>query len=75
MLWELEDHGPALPARVDFIVKIRPPTADCEIPCIDGGGGGGIISSTVLELVEESLGLPVPVQEYFSLAHGVSIGT
>lgn len=80
---ESEDHDPWLfrlpscllcQARVDFMVRIRPPTAGHGILCIDGGGIGGIIPSTVLELVEESLGLPIPVQEHFSLAYGVSIG-
>lgn len=61
--------------EVNFGMRIRPPTAGHGILCIDGGGVGGIISSTVLELIEHSLGLPIPIQEHFSMAYGVSAGT
>ncbi|KAH8653619.1 hypothetical protein BX600DRAFT_526837 [Xylariales sp. PMI_506] len=44
------------------------------ILCIDGGGVGGIIPSTILELIQDSLDLPIPIQEHFSMAYGVSVG-
>ncbi|KAI1489423.1 hypothetical protein F5X96DRAFT_683944 [Biscogniauxia mediterranea] len=44
------------------------------ILCIDGGGVGGIIPSTILELIQDRLDLPIPIQEHFSMAYGVSIG-
>ena len=59
---------------VELVVRIRPPTAGHGILCIDGGGVGGIIPSTILELVQDRLDLPIPVQEHFSMAYGVSVG-
>ncbi|KAI0191347.1 acyl transferase/acyl hydrolase/lysophospholipase [Astrocystis sublimbata] len=61
-------------APVDLVVRIRPPTAGHAILCIDGGGVRGVIPATVLELIEDCLDLPIPVQEHFSLAYGVSGG-
>ncbi|KAK8048468.1 hypothetical protein PG994_010198 [Apiospora phragmitis] len=58
----------------ELVVRIRPPTAGHGILCIDGGGVGGIIPSTILELVQDRLDLPIPVQEHFSMAYGVSVG-
>ncbi|KAI0165314.1 hypothetical protein GGR52DRAFT_103478 [Hypoxylon sp. FL1284] len=59
---------------IDLSVRVRPLTAGHGILCIDGGGVGGMIPSTVLELVEDALGLPIPVQDHFSLAYGVRVG-
>ncbi|KAI3339670.1 acyl transferase/acyl hydrolase/lysophospholipase [Ustulina deusta] len=59
---------------VDLIVRVRPPTAGHAILCIDSGGVRGIIPATVLERIEERLNLPIPVQEHFDLAYGISVG-
>ncbi|KAH7110494.1 hypothetical protein EDB81DRAFT_672123 [Dactylonectria macrodidyma] len=53
-------------------VRIRPPTSGVGVLCIDGGGVRGIIPTTILELLEEEIGLPIPVQEHFQLCAGVS---
>ncbi|KAH9887882.1 acyl transferase/acyl hydrolase/lysophospholipase [Xylariomycetidae sp. FL2044] len=58
---------------IDLSVRVRPLTAGHGILCIGGGGVGGMIPSTVLELVEDALGLPIPVQDHFTLAYGVSV--
>ncbi|KAH6884963.1 acyl transferase/acyl hydrolase/lysophospholipase [Thelonectria olida] len=55
-------------------LRIRPPTAGYSILCIDGGGVRGIVPPTVLKLIEERLGLPIPIQEHFTHAYGVSAG-
>ncbi|KAH7132983.1 hypothetical protein EDB81DRAFT_888099 [Dactylonectria macrodidyma] len=55
-------------------VRVRPPTAGVGVLCIDGGGVRGIIPTTILELLEEEIGLPIPVQEHFQLCAGVSAG-
>ncbi|KAH7120075.1 hypothetical protein B0J13DRAFT_532358 [Dactylonectria estremocensis] len=55
-------------------VRVRPPTAGVGVLCIDGGGVRGIIPTTILELLQEEIGLPIPVQEHFQLCAGVSAG-
>ncbi|KAK3692967.1 hypothetical protein B0T22DRAFT_532338 [Podospora appendiculata] len=51
----------------------------CEI-CIKGVcritdcGVRGIIPTTMLELLEERIGLPIPIQEHFKLALGINAG-
>jgi hypothetical protein len=55
-------------------VRIHPPTTGPGILCVDGGGVRGIIPTTILEVLEERIGLPIPIQEHFRLALGVSAG-
>ncbi|KAF5724646.1 patatin phospholipase [Fusarium mundagurra] len=59
---------------VDLVVRVRPPTAGHSILCIDGGGVRGVIPPAILGQVEQQLGLPIPIQEFFTLAYGVSAG-
>ncbi|PNP84297.1 hypothetical protein FNYG_02370 [Fusarium nygamai] len=59
---------------VDFLVRVRPPTAGHSILCIDGGGVRGVIPLAILGQVEQHLDLPIPIQEFFTLAYGVSAG-
>ncbi|KAI0798414.1 acyl transferase/acyl hydrolase/lysophospholipase [Xylaria sp. FL0064] len=61
-------------APADLIVRVRPPTAGDAIVCIDGGGVRGVIPALVLKRIEDCLDLPIPVQEHFSFAYGVSVG-
>ncbi|KAM7210074.1 patatin-like phospholipase-like protein [Rhypophila decipiens] len=57
-----------------IVVRVHAPTAGIGILCIDGGGVRGIIPTTILELLEERIGLPVPIQEHFKRALGISAG-
>ncbi|EXL65030.1 hypothetical protein FOPG_18729 [Fusarium oxysporum f. sp. conglutinans race 2 54008] len=59
---------------IDLIVRIRPPTAGHSILCVDGGGVRGIIPPAILAQVQQQLDLPIPIQEFFTLAYGVSAG-
>lgn len=52
----------------------RPPTAGVGVLCLDGGGVRGIVQTVILTLIEQQIGLPIPVQEYFHLVGGVSAG-
>ena len=61
-------------AESRIAVRIHAPTAGVGVLCIDGGGVRGIIPTTVLELLEERIGLPIPVQEHFKLVLGISAG-
>ncbi|KNB18380.1 hypothetical protein FOXG_16053 [Fusarium oxysporum f. sp. lycopersici 4287] len=63
-----------LPDMHYLVVRIRPPTAGHSILCIDGGGVRGIIPPAILGQVQQQLDLPIPVQEFFTLAYGVSAG-
>lgn len=59
----------------DLTVLDRPPTAGVGLLCLDGGGVRGIVQTEILRILEERIGLPIPVQEHFQLAAGVSAGT
>ena len=59
----------------DLVVLDRPPTAGVGLLCLDGGGVRGIIQTVILSVLEERIGLRIPVQEHFQLAAGVSAGT
>lgn len=58
----------------NLVVRVRPPTAGHSILCIDGGGVRGIIPPAILAQIQDRLDLPIPVQELFTLAYGVSAG-
>lgn len=51
------------------------PTGGIGILCFDGGGVRAIGETTILELLEERIGLGIPVQEHFKLILGISAGT
>ncbi|CAM1508786.1 Fc.00g056340.m01.CDS01 [Cosmosporella sp. VM-42] len=54
--------------------RVRPPTAGHSILCIDGGGVRGIIPPAILGQIQDRLDLPIPIQELFTMAYGVSAG-
>ncbi|RSL59213.1 hypothetical protein CEP51_013959 [Fusarium floridanum] len=56
------------------IHRVRPPTAGHSILCIDGGGVRGILPPAILAQIQNRLDLPIPIQELFTLAYGVSAG-
>lgn len=60
--------------KAEFSVRVRPPTAGNSILCIDGGGIRGIVPLMTLVSIQGHLGLPIPVQELFSLCYGTSVG-
>ncbi|KAF2752463.1 FabD/lysophospholipase-like protein [Pseudovirgaria hyperparasitica] len=55
-------------------VRVHPPTAGVSILCIDGGGTRGIVPLTIMQRIQDCIGLPIPFQQYFKLAFGVSSG-
>lgn len=57
-----------------LVVLDLPPTAGIGLLCLDGGGVRGVVQTEILGLLEERIGLPIPVQEHFQLAAGVSAG-
>ncbi|KAI9765987.1 MAG: hypothetical protein M1840_006994 [Geoglossum simile] len=58
----------------EVTVKVKPPTAGVRVLCIDGGGARGIIPLQSLQLLQERLGIPCPIQENFEVAFGTSSG-
>ena len=58
----------------DLVVLDRPPTAGVGLLCLDGGGVRGVVQTEILRVLEERIGLPIPIQEHFQLAAGVSAG-
>jgi hypothetical protein len=58
----------------DVTVRVHPPTAGAGVLCIDGGGTRGIVALMLMKLIADRIDLPIPLQRYFKLAFGVSIG-
>jgi hypothetical protein len=58
----------------DVSVKIHPPTAGVGVLCIDGGGTRGIIPLTLMKRIQDRIGLPIPLQDFFRVAFGISSG-
>jgi len=55
-------------------IKVKLPTATARLLSIDGGGARGIVPLILLQVLEEKIGLPYPVQENFHFAFGTSSG-
>jgi patatin-like phospholipase/acyl hydrolase len=55
-------------------IKVKPPTATLRLLSIDGGGVRGIIPLVFLQVLEEMIGLPYPVQGNFHFVIGTSSG-
>jgi hypothetical protein len=55
-------------------VRVHPPTAGATILSLDGGGTRGIAQLMQLKLIQNRLGLPIPLPRFFKVVFGVSIG-
>ncbi|KAI1676133.1 patatin phospholipase [Pyrenophora tritici-repentis] len=55
-------------------VRIHPPTAGAGVLSMDGGGVRGILELIFLRLLEDRIGLPIPVLRYFNVVFGTSTG-
>ena len=58
----------------EILVKVKSATAGVRILLIDGGGVRGIFPLRILELLNDRVGLPYPIQENFNGAFGISSG-
>ena len=57
-----------------LIVKSKPPPAGLRILSIDGGGIGGRVPLEMLALLQDLAGPNYPVQDFFDLIIGTSVG-
>jgi predicted acylesterase/phospholipase RssA/energy-coupling factor transporter ATP-binding protein EcfA2 len=55
-------------------VSIKPHSAGVRVLCLDGGGIRGIVELTVLEHIEQVLGMGLAIQSFFDLIVGTSTG-
>ncbi|KAL6151989.1 hypothetical protein ACJBU6_08881 [Exserohilum turcicum] len=55
-------------------VRIHPPTAGAGVLSMDGGGVRGILELIFLRLLEDRIGLPIPVLRNFKVVFGTSTG-
>lgn len=55
-------------------VRIHPPTAGAAVLSMDGGGVRGILELRFLALLEDRIGLPMPVLRHFKVVFGTSTG-
>jgi hypothetical protein len=58
----------------EVIVKVHPPTAGVGVLCIDGGGTRGVVPLKLMKRIQDRIGLPIPLQNFFKVAFGVSSG-
>jgi hypothetical protein len=58
----------------DVTVKVKPDNAGVIALSIDGGGVRGIMPLQFLQVLQDRIGLPIPVQENFDIAFGTSSG-
>jgi hypothetical protein len=55
-------------------VRVHPPTAGATALCLDGGGTRGIVSLLLMKQIQDRIDLPIPLQRFFKVVFGVSIG-
>ncbi|KAI1541065.1 Patatin [Pyrenophora tritici-repentis] len=55
-------------------VRIHPPTAGAGVLSMDGGGVRGILELVFLQLLEDRIGLPMPLLRNFKVVFGTSTG-
>jgi hypothetical protein len=55
-------------------VKIRDPSRGLRVLSLDGGGIRGIVHPIFLKILQDRIGLPLPVQENFDVALCTSCG-
>ncbi|OAA55490.1 patatin-like phospholipase [Akanthomyces lecanii RCEF 1005] len=65
---------PLCGADAGMTVRVRHPNAGDVIICIDGGGVLVMIPLVILALTHAEVGLPIPIQEFFTMAYGSSAG-
>ncbi|KIW36756.1 hypothetical protein, variant [Exophiala oligosperma] len=58
----------------DVTVKLKPDTAGVNVLTIDGGGIKGVVPLLFLQVLQDRLGLPIPIQDNFDMAFGTSSG-
>jgi hypothetical protein len=60
--------------QISSTVVLKPATAGIRILSIDGGGVRSVVPLEFLRLIQDSLGLECPIQDFFDLAFGTSAG-
>ncbi|KKY29202.1 putative patatin-like phospholipase [Phaeomoniella chlamydospora] len=58
----------------DVTFRVKPDNAGISVLSIDGGGVRGIMPLQFLQILQDRIGLPIPVQEHFDVAFGTSSG-
>jgi hypothetical protein len=56
------------------VVKTLPPTAGVRVLTFDGGGVRGVATLQYMQLLQDEVDLPFPIQENFDVVFGTSIG-
>jgi hypothetical protein len=56
-------------------IQLKPENSGVRILCLDGGGIRSVISSKILELLENDTGLGIPIHEFFDLIIGTGTGS
>ncbi|OQU97158.1 hypothetical protein CLAIMM_03134 [Cladophialophora immunda] len=70
----LDHYPPGMHALREVTVKVKPDTAGVNVLTIDGGGIKGIVPLLFLQILQDRVGLPIPVQDNFEISFGTSSG-
>lgn len=61
-------------AQINFVARLKPPTAKPRLITVDGGGVRGTGALVLMADLQQALGKDVAIQDFFDLAVGTSSG-
>jgi hypothetical protein len=61
-------------AESDVRIRVKPDTASVRVLSVDGGGARGRAPLEFIQVLQDSIGLPYPVQQNFDVIYGTSSG-
>ncbi|KAF7504590.1 hypothetical protein GJ744_002085 [Endocarpon pusillum] len=67
-------HSDEKPFSIPWHIDFKPPFAGVRILSLDGGGIRGIVELETLRAIQESLGVEIPITQFFDLIVGTSTG-
>lgn len=71
---ELSQQPPNPQPSVPQVVRLNPRCSGVRVLTLDGGGIKGIVELAILEIIEQRVGLKVPIRDLFDLIVGTSTG-
>lgn len=73
-LYQIDDCALCGASTNAMCVRVKPPTATARVLSIDGGGTRGRAPLEFLQMLQDAIALPYPVQRHFDVIYGTSSG-